>query len=106
MQNSLLPLPFPLTEKEIQKFCQQHFIEKLALFGSVLREDFCSDSDVDILVNFLPEKTPSFFTLSDIQDKLTEIAGRTVDLRTPEELSPYFRDRVLAEAMVIYDRNR
>lgn len=99
-------IPLPLTKEELQKFCQQHFIEKLALFGSVLREDFCSDSDVDMLVNFLPEKTPSFFALSDIQDKLTEIVGRTVDLRTPEELSPYFRDRVLAEARVIYDSNR
>jgi predicted nucleotidyltransferase len=106
MENSLLPLPFPLTKEEIQKFCQQHSIKKLALFGSVLREDFYSDSDVDMLVNFLPEKTPSFFALSDIQDKLSEIAGRTVDLRTPEELSPYFRDRVLAEALVIYDGDR
>ncbi|NJN72954.1 MAG: nucleotidyltransferase family protein [Limnothrix sp. RL_2_0] len=99
-------VPISLTQPQIENFCEKYSVATLALFGSVLRDDFHADSDVDILVNFLPNQTPTFFTLSDMQDELTEIVGKTVDLRTPEELSPYFRERVLAEAMVIYDRNR
>ncbi|OKH13434.1 nucleotidyltransferase family protein [[Limnothrix rosea] IAM M-220] len=98
-------LPISFTEADIQEFCERYFVEQLALFGSVLRDDFGVASDVDILVHFPPEKTPSFFTMSEMQDHLTKIFGRTVDLRTPEELSPYFREKVLATALVIYDKN-
>lgn len=96
-------LPIKLSPSEINKICLQYHINKLYLFGSVLRSDFNHQSDVDILVEFQPGKTPSFFTLVDIQDKLAEIIERKIDLRTFPELSMYFRDRVLAEALVIYD---
>ncbi len=101
----LKSLPIDLPQSEINQLCLQYYIQKLSLFGSVLRDDFTPQSDIDILVEFQPDKTPSFFTLVDIQDQLEKILKRKVDLRTFPELSVYFRDRVLAEALVIYDRN-
>lgn len=74
----------------------------LALFGSVLRDDFRRDSDVDVLVEFEPGHTPGleFFSM---QDELSGIVGQKVDLNTPNFISPYFRERVMAEAEVLYD---
>lgn len=81
--------------------CKKHHITRLALFGSVIREDFSPSSDVDVLVEFEPGKTPGlrFFT---IQDDLTQLFGRRVDLNTPESLSVYFREKVEAEAVPLY----
>ncbi|HZF04398.1 MAG TPA: nucleotidyltransferase domain-containing protein [Patescibacteria group bacterium] len=81
----------------IVDFCRRHHIRRLALFGSVLRDDFTPDSDVDVLVEFEEGKTPGFayFTM---QEELSDILGRRADLKTPNELSKYFRDEVLAEA--------
>jgi len=92
----------PIAADEIAAFCRRHHIRRLALFGSVLRDDFRSGSDVDVLVEFEPGHTPGldFF---DMQDELTEILGHNVDLNTPNFLSPYFRDRIMAEAEVLYD---
>ncbi len=89
-------------EERIGKFCQRHHIRKLSFLGSVLRGDFGPESDVDVLVEFKPGKTPglAFFGM---QDELSALLGRKVDLHTPNSLSPYFRDRVLAEAEVKYD---
>lgn len=86
----------------IADFCRRHHIRRLALFGSVLRDDFRPDSDVDVLVVFEPDHIPglAFF---DMQDELSEIVGRRVDLNTPGFLSPYFRDQVIADADVLYD---
>lgn len=98
-----LPIKLPITE--INLFCQRHHICQLSLFGSVLRNDFTPQSDVDVLVKFEREKTPSFFTLVGMEDELSAIIGRAIDLRTPAELSSYFRDRVLTEALIIYDSN-
>ncbi|MFQ5807086.1 MAG: nucleotidyltransferase family protein [Phycisphaerae bacterium] len=86
----------------IADFCRRHHIRKLAFFGSVLRDDFRSDSDVDVLVEFEWGKTPglAFFGM---QDELAELLGRRVDLNTPSCLSPYFRDRVRREAETLYD---
>ncbi len=95
------PLPITIPELAIQDFCQRHHVQVLALFGSVLREDFRDDSDVDILVQFLPGKTPGFQIVT-MQDELTQLFGKVVDLRTPAELSRYFRDRVLSEAYILY----
>lgn len=97
-------LPIAIPQAEIEPLCQQYFIRKLALFGSVLRDDFRPDSDVDILVEFEPGHTPGFDFI-DIQDKLSDIIGRTIDLNTPQDLSRYFRDQVLAEAEVIYAKS-
>ena len=92
----------PIPHAEIEAFCRRNHIRRLALFGSVLREDFTPNSDVDVLVEFEPGKVPglAFFAL---QDQLSELLGRRVDLNTPNELSKYFRDEVLAEAEVLYD---
>jgi predicted nucleotidyltransferase len=87
--------------ERVEDFCRRHHIRRLALFGSVLRDDFTPDSDVDVLVEFEPGQTPgwSFFSM---QDELAGILGRRVDLNTAQSLSKYFRDEVLAEAEELY----
>jgi len=86
---------------KIADFCQRHHIRKLAFFGSVLRDDFRGDSDVDVLVEFEPGHVPglAFFAM---ESELSEILGRKVDLNTPQFLSRFFRDQALAEAEVQY----
>ena len=92
-----------LSKNEIASFCKKHHIRKLSFFGSILRDDFGPDSDVDVLVEFDPDHVPSFFRLFDMEDELSEIFdGRKVDIRTPEDLSRYFRQRVLDTAVVQY----
>lgn len=95
-----------LTDKEkVRDFCERYFIQKLAIYGSVLRDDFDQDSDIDVLVDFMPGHVPGFFRLFDMEEELSALfGGRKVDLRTPEDLSRYFRDRVVAEAQVQYVR--
>ena len=86
---------------QLAQLCRRHHIRRLALFGSVLRPDFRSDSDVDVLVEFAPGRTPGFAFFR-IQEELSDLIGRRVELHTPGFLSPYFRDRVRAEAQVLY----
>ena len=86
----------------IAAFCRRRHIRRLALFGSVLRDDFGADNDVDVLVEFEPGHTPGFEFIA-IQDELTQLLDRRVDLNTPQCLSRYFRDEVVAEAEVLYD---
>jgi uncharacterized protein len=92
----------PIPQDAIADFCRRNGIKRLSLYGSVLRDDFRPDSDVDMLVEFEPDKRIGLFGLSALQIELTEMIGRQVDLRTPEELSRYFRDEVLAEAVPQY----
>jgi hypothetical protein len=87
----------------IAAFCRERGIHRLAFFGSVLRDDFTPESDVDVLVEFEPERIPGLFKLMSYQHRLSEILGRVVDLRLPGDLSKYFRDEVLAEAVDVYD---
>jgi uncharacterized protein len=89
-------------EGKIAEFCRENRISRLALFGSVLRDDFSPDSDVDVLVEFEPGARVGlgFFR---IERELSEMLGRNVDLNTPGFLSRYFRDEVLREAEVLYD---
>jgi hypothetical protein len=91
-----------IPKDRIAEFCRNNHIRRLALFGSVLRDDFGPDSDVDVLVEFEPGQTPGlrFFGM---EIELSEILGRKVDLNTPGFLSKYFRDEVLSEAEVQYD---
>jgi predicted nucleotidyltransferase len=91
-----------IPQDQLEAFCCAHHIRRLALFGSVLRDDFSLDSDVDVLVEFEPGHVPglSFF---DMEAELARIIGRNVDLNTPQFLSRYFRDTVLEEAEVLYD---
>lgn len=77
-------------------------ISKLSLFGSALTGPLRKDSDIDLLVEFEPGKTPSLFTIINLEDELTAILGRKADLRTQEELSRYFRDEVVQHARSLY----
>ncbi len=88
--------------EKIAILCRRYGIRKLALFGSVLRDDFTPESDVDVLVEFEPSAKLGlrFF---DVEQELSELLGYKVDLNTPGFLSKYFRDRVIAEAETIYD---
>ena len=92
----------PIPREQIAEFCRRNKIRRLALFGSVLRPDFSPDSDIDVLVEFVPGASVGFIRLSALQLELSGLLGRTVDLRTPPELSRYFRDEVMATAAVQY----
>ena len=105
MQKSIQGMKYhgiEISGRAIEEFCLLHHIRRLALFGSILRGDFKPESDIDVLVMFEPGATPGFGFIG-IQDELSEILGRTVDLHTPASLSRYFRDEVLHEAEVLYD---
>jgi predicted nucleotidyltransferase len=95
-------LQLDLPRDAISHLCRRHRIRRLAVFGSALREDFTPDSDVDLLVEFDPGAKVGlqFFA---IEDELAEIIGRKVDLNTAGFLNQRFRDRVVAEAQVIYE---
>ena len=87
----------------LAKFCRERGIRRLAVFGSALRADFGPDSDIDLLVEFEPDRIPTLFDIAGMEQELSALlGGRKVDLRTPEDLSRYFRDRVMAEAEVQY----
>ena len=90
-----------IPRERIADFCRGRRIKWLALFGSVLRDDFRPESDVDVLVEFEPGARLGF-AFFDVQEELSQILGRRVDLKTPRELSKYFRDEVLAEAEDVY----
>ena len=83
---------------KIKKFCSAHHIVKLSLFGSVLTDRFNQRSDIDVLVEFDSDHIPSFFTLADMQFELEDMFNRKVDLRTPNDLSIYFRDEVISNS--------
>ena len=101
--NSNIKIP----RRKIAVFCRRHNIKKLSLFGSVLREDFGPDSDVDVLVEFLPGRTPGYFSLFDMETELSSLlGGRKADIRTSRDLSRYFRDQVIREASVQYEAAR
>src|SRR5437773_6041009 len=89
---------------ELERFCRRHHIRRLSVFGSVLRNDFRPDSDVDVLVEFEPEARVGYFALVRMENELSGLVGRKVDLRTPAELSRYFRQQVVDGAEVLYAR--
>lgn len=90
-----------IPQEKIAEFCRRHRIRSLALFGSVLREDFTPQSDVDVLVEFEP-KTVIGLRFFALEEELSEMFGRKVDLNTPGFLSKHFRDQVIAEAEPLY----
>ena len=100
-ENAML-LPISIPQSHLDRFCQQNHIRKFSFFGSILREDFSDRSDIDVLVEFHPEGIPGFIKLMQMQQELTDLFGRQVDLRTPNAISPYIRDRILQEALVQY----
>lgn len=91
-----------ISKEKLARYCKEHNIAKLAVFGSALRDDFTPESDVDLLVVFEKGKEPGLITLAGMEIELSEIIGRKTDLRTPEDLSIRFRDKVLSEAEVQY----
>ena len=94
-------LAIPRTE--LATFCRAHGIRRLAIFGSALRADFGPNSDIDVLVEFAPSRVPGLLGMAGLEIELSALfGGRKVDLRTPEDLSRYFRQEVLAAAEVQY----
>lgn len=94
----------PIPRERLSVVCRQHHIRRLSLFGSVLRDDFGPESDIDILVEFETGHVPGFLRLHAIEQELSALlGGRKVDLVTPKSLSPRLRDRVLAEARPQYE---
>jgi uncharacterized protein len=97
--NSTVIIP----KDKIRDFCERNHINRLSFFGSIQRDDFTPQSDIDILVEFEEGFTPGFFRLIDMEEELSSILkGRKVDLRTPEDLSRYFREEVKKESEVCY----
>jgi len=91
-----------IDREQLREFCSEHRITKLALFGSVLRDDFTPDSDVDVLVEFEEDCEPGLMRLARMERELSGILRRKADMRTPEDLSRYFRDEVIATAETQY----
>lgn len=98
--SALLPIDIP--HEAVAEFCKRHHVCKMAVFGSALRDDFRADSDIDVLVEFHPGKTPglAFFGM---QEELADLLGRTVDLNTPECFNLDTRSAILREAWVIHE---
>ena len=93
-----------IPESDLNRFCKKHAVRRLALFGSVLRDDFSDESDIDVLVEFEDNKTPGLDFFS-IEEELSMILGKKVDLNTEAFLSPHFREEVKKEARNIYVQN-
>lgn len=91
-----------IDDEALRAFCAEHGVQRLALFGSVLGVRFAGGSDLDLLVEFEPGRTPGLLTIAAMEMQLEALVGRRVDLRTYAELSRYFRDQVVAEARPIY----
>ncbi len=97
--NTNLSIP----RERLASFCRRHGIKRLSLFGSALGDAFGPESDIDLLAEFAPDRIPTLFDIAEMERELSEmLGGRKVDLRTPEDLSRYFRSRVLEQAEVQY----
>ncbi|MHB0935898.1 MAG: nucleotidyltransferase family protein [Armatimonadota bacterium] len=97
-----MSLRITVNQRQLADFCRRHHIRKLAFFGSVLRDDFRPDSDVDVLLEFEPGHVPGLLRLMSMQLEFSELIGREADFRTPRDLGAHFRDRVVREAEVLY----
>lgn len=93
-------IAFP--KNKIRDFCRKYHVKKFSFFGSILTDKFGPDSDIDVLVEFEPNAHPNYFLLVDMENDLTKIFGRRTDVRTPNEISHYYRQQVLSEAKSIY----
>lgn len=90
-----------LPKGKIAEFCKRHHIRKMSLFGSYLHDDFGPESDIDLLVEFELNHVPGLITLSGLEVELSDLIGRKVVLRTPEDLSRYFRKEIVESAEVV-----
>ena len=91
-----------IPKEKIAAFCKKNQIKKLSLFGSALRDDFSPGSDIDMIVEFDPDHIPGLITLAGMEIELSGILGHKVDLRTAQDLSPYFRQEVIESAVIQY----
>ncbi len=91
-----------ISREKLVDFCKRNYIRKLSVFGSFIRDQMRPESDIDILVEFERNHTPGLFSIVKMEMELSEIIGRKVDLRTPEDLSQYFRDEVVKNAILQY----
>jgi predicted nucleotidyltransferase len=91
-----------MAKKKLIEFCKRNYIRKLSVFGSAIRGELQPDSDIDLLVEFDQGHTPGLFSIVRMEMELTEALGRKVDMRTPEDLSQYFRDEVVKNAKLQY----
>jgi len=97
-----MKLPIEISQAEIESFCKQNHIRRLSFFGSVLRDDFGQDSDVDVLVEYEKGAVVTLLDMAGQEIELEKLIGRKVDLRTAEELSRYFRHQVIETAVPVY----
>lgn len=97
-----MAMKIDLDSAKLARFCEEHHITKLALFGSVLTDHFGPDSDIDVLVEFEPSEVPGMMGISAMERELSAILGHKADMRTPADLSKYFRDQVIQNALVQY----
>lgn len=91
-----------MSKKKLNEFCKRNHIRKLSIFGSAIRGKLQPDSDIDLLVEFEEDHTPGLFSIVKMEMELAEVLGRKVDLRTPEDLSQYFRGEVIQNAKLQY----
>lgn len=97
-----MDLPIQVNKDEIADFCRKHHLTKLAFFGSILTDRFGPNSDVDVLFEYDQNYRLTLLGIARMERELSEILGRRVDMRTPEDLSRYFRDEVVRNALVQY----
>jgi uncharacterized protein len=99
----IMAAPLHFDTDALAALCRRHHVRRLSLFGSLLKGTATPDSDVDLLVEFVPGKEPGLLGLASIEFELSRmLGGRKVDLRTPQDLSKHFRDEVLRTAHVQY----
>ncbi len=91
-----------MPKDKLVEFCKKNYIRKLSIFGSAISGQLGPDSDIDLLVEFEEGHTPGLFSIIRMEMELTEVLGRKVDLRTPDDLSKYFRDEVIRNAQLAY----
>ncbi len=91
-----------IPKEQLVRFCEKHHISRISLYGSALRDDFGPDSDIDILVDFEPGFKTGLLKMAHMENELSDMLGQKVDLRTPGDLSRYFRQEVLENAEVEY----
>lgn len=91
---------FPV--KRLAEICRRYGAQRLSVYGSILRDDFSDKSDVDLLVEFLPQTRIGLIGMGNMEAELSQAIGRRVDLRTPADLSRYFRDEAVAQARTLH----
>lgn len=90
-------------EVELAEICRRYHVRELALFGSILRDDYRDESDIDVLVEFEPDAPIGFIALQDFQEELAELFGRPIDVVTKEGLNRFLQEPVLSSARIIYE---